>query len=255
MRCRWLCAGAFQSTLPAWGETGRRVFLWSRGYFNPLSPHGERRVPNSPKIPRSYFNPLSPHGERRGAELEVTHAFVFQSTLPAWGETISLQFLTAKDKFQSTLPAWGETALAPARPDLDAISIHSPRMGRDRWGRSAPWPTGKISIHSPRMGRDISGRSAARSVKRFQSTLPAWGETRPVGSTFSRCIFQSTLPAWGETSRACRRSGQCPYFNPLSPHGERHTKGDRSHGIYHISIHSPRMGRDGIPPPSDTSSR
>ena len=38
-----------------------------------------------------HFNPLSPHGERQqGAAKELANA-VFQSTLPAWGETISLR--------------------------------------------------------------------------------------------------------------------------------------------------------------------
>ena len=78
-------------------------------------------------------------------------------------------------KFQSTLPAWGETVAAPALGLATGISIHSPRMGRDTpppeappptqfqstlpaWGETASAtsrsPTSSISIHSPRMGRD-----------------------------------------------------------------------------------------------------
>ena len=57
----------FQSTLPAWGET-RLGWLSLAGayYFNPLSPHGERRS-HSPPAPiwTCNFNPLSPHGERQ----------------------------------------------------------------------------------------------------------------------------------------------------------------------------------------------
>ena len=82
------------------------------------------------------------------------------------------------------------------------------------------------------------------SARRFQSTLPAWGETsRPITAAMSARIsihsprmgrdvvaavphdaahrFQSTLPAWGETVRV---------------------RGHDQHGD--ISIHSPRMGRD-----------
>ena len=58
---------AFQSTLPAWGETT------SCTYFLPLS---------------YYFNPLSPHGERQRKTKDVTGETEFQSTLPAWGETL-----------------------------------------------------------------------------------------------------------------------------------------------------------------------
>ena len=103
----------------------------------------------------------------------------------------------------------------------------------------------EISIHSPRMGRDRRWRGRKRQRKGFQSTLPAWGETggvsrRPPAAFISihsprmgrdshnppapiwTGRFQSTLPAWGETSRRCTAASR------------------RSQ----ISIHSPRMGRD-----------
>ena len=125
----------FQSTLPAWGETGGyrrevpRVF-----YFNPLSPHGERprrRAQkeavadisiHSPRMGRDFkeiatisgatnFNPLSPHGERRR----------WWTGRPLWSTS-----------FQSTLPAWGETAFLLFQRAPKTISIHSPRMGRDK---------------------------------------------------------------------------------------------------------------------------
>ena len=78
----------FQSTLPARGATplliiSRRdlpisihaprtgsdrpvtvLYSVSR-YFNPRSPHGERRGQNSFQHEANYFNPRSPHGERR----------------------------------------------------------------------------------------------------------------------------------------------------------------------------------------------
>ena len=81
-----------------------------------------------------------------------------------------------KPEFQSTLPAWGETRGHPPSAGGGKISIHSPRMGRDRlseinrlldskfqstlpaWGETTAMETAiaaqDISIHSPRMGRD-----------------------------------------------------------------------------------------------------
>ena len=57
------------------------------------------------------FNPLSPHGERLLKRLIIIpELWKFQSTLPAWGETIGLVLITSKMY----------------------ISIHSPRMGRDQ---------------------------------------------------------------------------------------------------------------------------
>mgnify|MGYP003281991555 CR=1 FL=1 len=109
-----------------------RRFFQNLGYFNPLSPHGERHTIfqiyqwtnrisiHSPHTGRDFlpfpmlvhrvdFNPLSPHGERPF------------------------------------------TLTQPSRSPL--ISIHSPRMGRDTPDANHI-PMRGISIHSPRMGRD-----------------------------------------------------------------------------------------------------
>ena len=193
--------------------------------FNPLSPHGERPF-NQFFVPDhdGNFNPLSPHGER----------------LSGGGIGKILQ------KFQSTLPAWGETPAPVVTADDENISIHSPRMGRDRTARVMFFPL-SISIHSPRMGRD-------------PAPLRDWPRRYP---------FQSTLPAWGETSDERPRYGIYDNFNPLSPHGERRWRSIASvqtgrfqstlpawgetkveaarYGQGGISIHSPRMGRDAPP--------
>ena len=125
-------------------------------YFNPLSPHGERRNAKWKGTDGCYFNPLSPHGERPGCPCRNRRRRI--------------------------------------------ISIHSPRMGRD-----APagyrWPGLIISIHSPRMGRDPRTPERPDGSDRFQSTLPAWGETRSAARRFvSGAAFQSTLPTRGETN-------------------------------------------------------
>ena len=124
------------------------------------------------------------------------------------------------------------------------ISIHSPRMGRDAYQYRIRPKELAISIHSPRMGRDSLSSSRALHTGIFQSTLPAWGETRAEMAVSLYAGFQSTLPAWGETrppvaspelfhiisihsprmgrdaSRSTSRTAT-RYFNPLSPHGER----------------------------------
>ena len=78
------------------------------------------------------------------------------------------------------------------------ISIHSPRMGRDN-GKEVETRKALISIHSPRMGRDAKAMCFRVMVIKFQSTLPAWGET----------------------CEHLRRRSPGGDFNPLSPHGER----------------------------------
>ena len=193
--------------------------------FNPLSPHGERRQARDRRQAGDAISIHSPRMGRDPAYLDECEAWAqFQSTLPAWGETawrrprpappcISihsprmgrdpayLDECEAWAQFQSTLPAWGETAWRRPRPAPPCISIHSPRMGRDGHPMTRIITQTIISIHSPRMGRD-----------------PA-----PFGWTPPQRRFQSTLPAWGETYKRFRVGTIRHNFNPLSPHGERPT--------------------------------
>ena len=148
-----------------------------------------------------------------------------------------------------------------------SISIHSPRMGRDRQRVEQDRRNLPISIHSPRMGRDMTCRAILPVSARFQSTLPAWGETLWVlANTPCRMDISIHSPRMGrDVVGACEYSMQNGYFNPLSPHGERQLfsrfrtrptdfnplspHGERRHEprtkeSRQISIHSPRMGRD-----------
>ena len=124
------------------------------GYFNPLSPHGERR---RRRLPPSTSGFISIHSPRMGRDHEPQRAAILTA--------ISIHS-----------PRMGRDHLAHRCPQLPGISIHSPRMGRDRQ-IGAPQirrihfnplsPHGErrpalvydlhqesISIHSPRMGRD-----------------------------------------------------------------------------------------------------
>ena len=101
----------FQSTLPARGATcppsGRAPVLI---YFNPRSPHGERRKERSGRKHHPHFNPRSPHGERRNRGVGCGLGNVL---------------------FQSTLPARGATRKGTVSRLLANISIHAPRTGSD----------------------------------------------------------------------------------------------------------------------------
>ena len=86
--------------------------------------------------------------------------------------------------------------------------------------------------------------AAARAGFRFQSTLPAWGETRRQPPSTSGCEFQSTLPAWGETIDALPLA-VCRCISIHSPRMGRDLLMMVTCGLRRgISIHSPRMGRD-----------
>ena len=154
----------------------RYSFRQSR-HFNPLSPHGERQGHCGPDLRSPDFNPLSPHGERPTLPPIFSTKFAFQSTLPAWGETEARAAVEGSLKFQSTLPAWGETGRRFASWITAIISIHSPRMGRDAGrvnGCARCGDFNPLSPHGERRGQ-LPGY---RPGQRFQSTLPAWGETK-----------------------------------------------------------------------------
>ena len=170
-------------------------------YFNPRSPHGERRREDLAMLSvYDDFNPRSPHGERLyGLYKKILHK-QFQSTLPARGATFKSRRAHARRK----------------------ISIHAPRTGSDL-RRRGNWPSHSgISIHAPRTGSDNPGRMEEPMNYKFQSTLPARGATwrRATKSTRPRYFnprsphgerpgntsrasrqkeFQSTLPARGAT--------------------------------------------------------
>ena len=153
---RW-CWRKFQSTLPARGATYlEECENWIEAYFNPRSPHGERRHQSVSLWTEQYFNPRSPHGERRGDD----------------------DGRGACDRFQSTLPARGATSGVGDPLFNWRISIHAPRTGSDlrRWCSiiiasyfNPRSPHGErpiicfnslmpdaISIHAPRTGSDGS---------------------------------------------------------------------------------------------------
>ena len=80
---------AFQSTLPARGATGCKFPSTNcYGYFNPRSPHGERRRHGDLQARQ---NGISIHAPRTGSDLaqgyQINPATIFQSTLPARGAT------------------------------------------------------------------------------------------------------------------------------------------------------------------------
>ena len=148
------------------------------GEGHPLSPGWQG--------PGRYFNPPSPCGEGHSFFVPPSVFFVFQSTLPVWGGTGSGRWRPAPPPgFQSTLPVWGGTSRFSIFSGFCFISIHPPRVGRDKTALTddgkitdfnPPSPCGEgrvclaggrygywISIHPPRVGRDHDLFHAGRS--------------------------------------------------------------------------------------------
>ena len=235
---------SFQSTLPARGATRYHFFRrlsnvisihaprtgsdctrWmpcpATAYFNPRSPHGERRdIITAGRDDACDFNPRSPHGERRlyGSHARRLHHFNPRS--PHGERHIQMFIGFARQRFQSTLPARGATARLWVQLSARSISIHAPRTGSDQGASSRP--------------------STSLS---FQSTLPARGATIKQGHTPGKERFQSTLPARGATVGP---QSDAPFIS-ISIHAPRTGSDAVAHGWSHgrkISIHAPRTGSD-----------
>ena len=105
----------FQSTRPVWGATdGRDADIYGANGFNPRAPCGAR-----PKL------------------MDLTSdAKKFQSTRPVWGATVILSINRHLTSFQSTRPVWGATEIVELARGERIVSIHAPRVGRDRSARA-----------------------------------------------------------------------------------------------------------------------
>ena len=169
-----------------------------------------------------YFNPLSPHGERRGPVGGGLGGCGFQSTLPAWGETIPAETVGEAAKiFQSTLPAWGETGVCACSYQRCKISIHSPRMGRDA-APGARGTTGSanfnpLSPHGERLGAGVSN---VITFMHFNPLSPHGERLYKTGTSPNPYDFNPLSPH-GERPELAIYFDLPPNFNPLSPHGER----------------------------------
>ena len=153
--------------------------------------------------------------------LSPARYFRFQSTLPAWGATFKLsRDLFLPVKFQSTLPAWGATLDRLTTLYLYSISIHAPRMGSDQCPERQ-LDTTCISIHAPRMGSDPVLRFYSTLRFLFQSTLPAWGATAKNNIAWAFYEISIHAPRMGSDRYAKHPRGCKDDFNPRSPHGER----------------------------------
>ena len=143
-------------------------------------------------------------------------------------------------------------AFCAGRDDLEREALHDDR----------------ISIRAPRAGCDQAAATKKGFMSEFQSTRPVWGATRsPMWRSCSSRYFNPRAPC-GARLLWFKYSTEFIYFNPRAPCGARRTEhgeavirekfqstrpvwgatkaaaGDRPRQL--ISIHAPRVGRDGL---------
>ena len=124
--------------------------------------------------------------------------------------------------FQSTRPVWGATDPYRVRFGQYQISIHAPRVGRDQ-GRDRVSDLGNISIHAPRVGRDYPLDYGGAYPTDFNPRAPCGAR-----------LYWCARPCWNR------------YFNPRAPCGARLDRAFLPRHFGGISIHAPRVGRDGF---------
>ena len=145
----------------------------------------------------------------------------FQSTRPVRGATRAASISAPKPvRFQSTRPVRGATSEYKLYEEVEPISIHAPRAGRDH----SPWPGRRghpISIHAPRAGRDRICLGFPRSTISFQSTRPVRGATGRIPRPKVFTIISIHAPRAGRDLRLGVIYLCLIDFNPRAPCGAR----------------------------------
>ena len=172
--------------------------LTASAYFDPRSPHGERRGWFRSNTAAVHFNPRSPQGSDNRPPYYALYYIIFQPTLPVGERPKKIHNRGDDSGFQSTLPTWGATDIGKRADTVRNISIHAPRMGSDQCRNAWHRLQDHFNPRSPHGERLYVRRFRCRSSI-FQSTLPAWGATAALGAVGGFLAFQSTLPAWGAT--------------------------------------------------------
>ena len=228
------------------GDVNNRLFFILGGYFNPLPPHGGRRLNRRLSLfSRRNFNPLPPHGGRPELIIAKTLGYVISiHSLRMEGDSKRFPVKCSPSVFQSTPSAWRETVVKSSW--LSRISYFNPLpphggrrqpvlhgIGRSRYFNPLPPHGGRrMQTVPPWM---LSG---------FQSTPSAWRETCSPGVVSHDLVisihslrmegdppkhhrmsvyflFQSTPSAWRETLLRLGNLSNWKNFNPLPPHGGR----------------------------------
>ncbi len=169
-----------------------------------------------------YFNPRAPCGARPFRAICASRPFIFQSTRPVWGATL------AKDSTRFAV----------------LISIHAPRVGRDKLLLCSPIAPRIFQSTRPVWGATGSATKRFAILNYFNPRAPCGARPAKGVGTFGTSLFQSTRPVWGATV-VCRSPANTPMISIHAPRVGRDLRClPCSASQCTISIHAPRVGRD-----------
>ena len=213
----------FQSTHPVWGATKLISKASNKVKFQSTHPVWGATQQSRPScIPQR----ISIHAPRVGCDVQhlgvLVQVVLFQSTHPVWGATGDRPTTsTPKPYFNPRTPCGVRLFMEEQLAQLQAISIHAPRVGCD-----AVFPVLSrmgliISIHAPRVGCDLGVVHPTVEVL-ISIHAPRVGcdsASKRLGRLLN--LFQSTHPVWGATGLAPQRDHLSGDFNPRTPCGVR----------------------------------
>ena len=193
-------------------------------YFNPRSPHGERRARNQRTPTGADFNPRSPHGERHSIIDYQSAGFTISIHAPRTGSDVVVKVpICRAAEFQSTLPARGATsarAQLPLRPaHFNPRSPHGERL----LIASSGWATPHFNPRSPH-GERPAHPLRATGWQHFNPRSPHGERPRLRRRLAGKQRISIHAPRTGSDKESRLQGGKTSDFNPRSPHGERQRK-------------------------------
>ena len=146
----------FQSTRPVWGATYIDHVVFSIIYVSIHAPRvGRDSFLLLSLLCSDRFNPRAPCGARRLRSLSRSLLTRFQSTRPVWGATDAVAWDSVFIRsFNPRAPCGARRHPQGRSCFRDTVSIHAPRVGRDKCAELTIPMAFPVSIHAPRVGRD-----------------------------------------------------------------------------------------------------
>ena len=229
MRDCWIPLCLFQSTPSAWRETSHTVTAkLAVGKFQSTPSAWRETVSFPPSLGvDSYFNPLPPHGGRL-FDLESDAILGDFNPLPPHGGRLIIDILKAERLTISihSLRMEGDSENLFAAVCRNDISIHSLRMEGDHFIGCAVC-IDCISIHSLRMEGDYQLRGDQHVYFISIHSLRMEGDNDFKTYSIDELHFNPLPPHGGRHTGITFRITEF-YFNPLPPHGGRHQRKHQS---------------------------
>ena len=234
----------FQSTHPVWGATPAEDSKPTAGAISIHAPRmGCDRSSASASTATMHFNPRTPYGVRRDPESKLIAGATFQSTHPVWGATTYLRPILPIQKISIHAPRMGCDPCPQGLSQDARISIHAPRMGCDYVSVIKTYVRQHFNPRTPYGVRLASARDRGTTCA-FQSTHPVWGATHdeldngaafrhfnprtPYGVRRTAVSFGAIsarisihAPRMGCDVPVCNFLADVSDFNPRTPYGVR----------------------------------